>query len=174
MNTQESPVTPLDQTYLARCVALAEQALDAGDEPFGSCLVDANGRILAEERNRVGTGDATQHPEFALARWATHHLSPAERKRCTVYTSGEHCAMCSAAHAWVGLDRLVYASSTKQLLSWLDQWGIDRSPTAPLAIQDVAGDMPVSGPDAELAFEVERLHRRYQTQRGHPAEPDHA
>ena len=30
---------------------------------------------------------------------------------CTVYTSGEHCPMCSAAHAWVGLGRIVYAVS---------------------------------------------------------------
>jgi hypothetical protein len=35
-------------------------------------------------------------------------MTPAERAASTVDTSGEHCPMCAAAHAWVGLgaDRL--------------------------------------------------------------------
>ena len=97
-----------DLTHLRRCVELAREALDAGDEPFGSVLVDAYDVVCAEDRNRTADGDQTKHPEFALARWAATYLSPEERAGATVYTSGEHCAMCSAAHAWVGLqqDRL--------------------------------------------------------------------
>src|SRR3712207_6925299 len=57
------------------------------------------------------SGDATQHPEFAIARWAATHLTPDERAAATVYTSGEHCPMCAAAHAWAGLGRIVYARS---------------------------------------------------------------
>ncbi|MEC9304545.1 MAG: nucleoside deaminase, partial [Pseudomonadota bacterium] len=45
--------------YLQRAVVLAEEALDAGDEPFGSVLVSAQGEILAEGRNRIAGGDAT-------------------------------------------------------------------------------------------------------------------
>ena len=88
--------------YLQRAVVLAEEALDAGDEPFGSVLVSAQGEILAEDRNRIAGGDATQHPEFALARWAANHLTPEARAAATVYTSGEHCPMCAAAHGWLG------------------------------------------------------------------------
>ncbi len=43
-----------------RCVELARVALDDGDEPFGSILVDADGATLFEDRNRVKDGDA--HP----------------------------------------------------------------------------------------------------------------
>ena len=70
-----------ERPYLERCLALAEQALTAGDEPFGSVLVDGEGRVRAEDRNRIaeGAGDATRHPEFALARWAAEHMSAAER-----------------------------------------------------------------------------------------------
>ena len=57
------PITDQDTKYLERCVALAETALDAGDEPFGSLLVDDQGTVLHEARNLVGGGDATQHPE---------------------------------------------------------------------------------------------------------------
>lgn len=57
-----------DLTRLGRCVELAQTALDDGDEPFGSILTDAAGGTIFEDRNRVKDGDATQHPEFAIAR----------------------------------------------------------------------------------------------------------
>lgn len=96
-------MTENERAYLRRCLDLAREALEAGDQPFGSVLVGADGRILAEDRNRTSSGDSTRHPEFELARWAANNLSPEERAAATVYTSGEHCPMCAAAHAWVGL-----------------------------------------------------------------------
>ena len=48
-------ITPEELPHLRRCVELATEALDAGDEPFGSVLVDRNGRVVAEDRNRVVT-----------------------------------------------------------------------------------------------------------------------
>src|SRR5690554_366841 len=117
-----------EQPYLLRCIELAKEALDAGDQPFGSVLVNAEGLIMAEDRNRIADGDNTQHPEFALARWAAKHLTADERAQATVYTSGEHCAMCAAAHAWVGLGRIVYVSSTTQLVSWLDEFNAPPAP----------------------------------------------
>lgn len=83
--------------HLRRCVELAAQALEAGDEPFGSVLVGADGSVLAEDHNRVASGDRTRHPEFELARWSAARLTPDERAAATVYTSGEHCPMCAAA-----------------------------------------------------------------------------
>ena len=41
-----------DLAYLQRCVVLAEEALDRGDEPFGSVLVD--GRVSSGVRRRTG------------------------------------------------------------------------------------------------------------------------
>src|SRR5699024_8316733 len=108
-------ITPEDIQHLKRCIALAEDALLDGDEPFGSVLVAAAGEVLREDRNRVKGGDHTRHPEFELARWAASNLPPDQRAAATVYTSGEHCPMCAAAHAWVGLGRIVYASSSSQL-----------------------------------------------------------
>src|SRR4029079_8209265 len=72
-------ITDDDLHRLGRCVELARTALDDGDEPFGSILVDVEVRTLFEDRNRVSDGDATQHPEFAIARWAAANLTPAER-----------------------------------------------------------------------------------------------
>ena len=153
-------LTATDRAHLSRCVDLAREALEEGDEPFGSLLVGADGTELFADRNRVSGGDATQHPEFAIARWAAHHLSPSERAAATVYTSGEHCPMCAAAHAWVGLGRIVFASSSAQLTAWLEGWGVPAGPVAPLPIRTVAPGIEVAGPDAALSDEVRTLQAR--------------
>lgn len=156
-----------DLTHLRRCVELAAEAISEGDQPFGSLLVDATGRVRAEDRNRVAaTGDETQHPEFALARWAATTLTPEERAGATVYTSGEHCPMCSAAHAWVGLGRIVYAVSSAQLREWLSEWGVPSAPVRALRVEEVAPLVAVAGPAPELAEEVRELHRRRHSQSG--------
>jgi tRNA(Arg) A34 adenosine deaminase TadA len=147
-----------DLGHLRRCVELAREAQQAGDQPFGSLLVDANGVVRFEDRNRIKDGDATQHPEFGIARWSTSNLTPAERAAATVYTSGEHCPMCAAAHAWVGLGRIVYAVSSAQLTSWLQTWGVPGSPVAPLAITTIAPAIPVDGPAPEFADEMQKLY----------------
>jgi tRNA(Arg) A34 adenosine deaminase TadA len=155
-----------DLRYLRRCVDLAAEALEAGDEPFGSLLVDAGGRVLFEDRNRVAGGDRTRHPEFELARWAAANLTPEARRATTVYTSGEHCPMCAAAHGWVGLGRIVYAASSAQFVAWLSELGIPPPPVRPLPIREVAPGAEVDGPAPELVEQVRALHARFHgTQR---------
>ena len=153
-------ITPADHPFLTRAVDLAEQALQAGDEPFGSVLVSKDGEVLFEDHNHVASGDHTQHPELAIARWAVASLSPEARSAATVYTSGEHCPMCAAAHAWVGLGRIVYASSSAQLVEWHRAWGVPAGPVAPLPVNTVAPGTQVTGPDEELSGQVRELHAR--------------
>ena len=161
-----------EQVHLRRCVELAELALVSGDEPFGSVLVNAGGAVLAEDRNRVvATGDQTQHPELALAQWAAAHMEPADRVGATVFTSGEHCPMCAAAHAWVGLGRVVYVASSEQLVGWLGELGVAPSPVRPLPIGEVVRDVVVEGPVPELASEMRELHRRFHGAGGARARP---
>lgn len=153
--------TETELRHLRRCIELAAQALDTGNEPFGSVLVAADGRVLAEDHNRVGAGDPTRHPEFELARWAAANMTPEERASATVYTSGEHCPMCAAAHGWVGLGRIVYVSSSEQLAGWLAEWGVPPSPVRSLPIQDVVPHLEVEGPVPALSRQVRELHRRF-------------
>ncbi|HEY8339423.1 MAG TPA: nucleoside deaminase [Egibacteraceae bacterium] len=150
-----------DLRHLRRCLELAEEALAAGDEPFGSVLVGADGTVLAEGRNEVASGDATRHPELELARWAAGNLPPEARAVATVYTSGEHCPMCAAAHGWVGLGRIVYAASSAQLSRWRAEWGAPPPPVAALPITEVVPGALVDGPAEALTDEVRDLHRRH-------------
>jgi tRNA(Arg) A34 adenosine deaminase TadA len=151
----------VDTVHLRHCITLAVEALEAGDDPFGSVLVDADGEIVAEARNREHTDhDPTAHPELALARWAVAHLPAAERATATVYTSGEHCPMCAAAHAWAGLGRVVYAASAAQLSRWRAGWGLSESPVRPLAITEVAPGVEVVGPVPPYDEEMRAVHER--------------
>jgi tRNA(Arg) A34 adenosine deaminase TadA len=160
-----------DLRHLRRCVELAAEALADGDEPFGSVLVSGTGEVLAEDHNRVASGDQTRHPEFELARWSASHLSPAERAASTVYTSGEHCPMCSASHGWVGLGRIVFASSSEQLSGWLAELDVPPPPVRTLSIRDVVPGVAVDGPAPELAEQVHELHRRFHRQSADGARP---
>jgi tRNA(Arg) A34 adenosine deaminase TadA len=155
--------------HLRRCVELATEALEAGDQPFGSVLVAGNGDVLAEDRNRVAGGDRTRHPEFELARWAAANMTPDERAKATVFTSGEHCPMCAAAHGWVGLGRIVYAASSRQLRAWRAEWAVPDPPVRPLPIQEIVPGIKVEGPAPELADQLHALHRRYHAKSNDPA-----
>lgn len=151
-------MTDNDIARLERCVELAREALEDGDEPFGAILVDADGTTLFADRNRVKGGDATRHPEFAIAAWAVDNIPPVRRVRTTVYTSGEHCPMCAAAHAWVGLGRIVFATSAQQLSHWRDEWGAPPSPVAALPITTVAPRVVTDGPAPQLEAAMKQLY----------------
>jgi tRNA(Arg) A34 adenosine deaminase TadA len=109
-------VTHDAETFLRRAIALAAEAREAGDPPFGSLLVGPDGSVLAEERNTsIADDDITAHPELKLARWAAQRLDPETAAATTMYTSCEPCGMCGGAIARSGLGRVVYALSTEQL-----------------------------------------------------------
>src|SRR5690625_1686727 len=79
---------PAEMKYLERCIALATEALEAGDQPFGSVLVSADGEILFEDHSRTASGDATRHPEFEIARWAARNMDEKARAATTVLYLG--------------------------------------------------------------------------------------
>ena len=154
-------ISSIDEGHLGRCVELATRALENGDDPFGSVLVDADGAVLSEALNRERSDrDPTAHPELALVRWAIAHLTPDQRATTTVYTSGEHCPMCSAAHGWSGLGRVVAAASAAQLAEWRASWGLPGGPVNPLPLITIAPNVVVIAPVAPFDAQMHDVHRR--------------
>ncbi|SDM09036.1 tRNA(Arg) A34 adenosine deaminase TadA [Halogranum gelatinilyticum] len=103
----------VDESHLRRALALAREAADAGDEPFGSLLV-RDGEIVAESCNTIHTDDdVTAHPELKLARWAARELDAGELAETTMYTSTEPCPMCAGAMYHAGLRRVVFSTSAE-------------------------------------------------------------
>ena len=151
-------MTPEDVKQLRRCVELAAEATARGDDPFGSLLLSGDGAVLAERSNRVVTsGDVTAHPELHLAQWASVNLTPEQRSAATMYTSGEHCPMCAAAHVWAGIGRLVFALSAEQIRD------VSSGTSIRLSVREVIersnATVVVEGPCDDLVDEAQALFR---------------
>ena len=102
-------LTDVDLTQLRAAVALALEARQRGDDPFGARVVAADGRLLAEGGNLVRTtADVTAHAEIVALRALGAAAGAPELAAATMYTSAEPCAMCAAAIAWAGVGRVVF------------------------------------------------------------------
>ncbi|HTN69299.1 MAG TPA: nucleoside deaminase [Dysgonamonadaceae bacterium] len=157
-------LTSTDKHFLSLCIDLAEEALKAGDKPFGSILVDKDGNILSQARNRVNELNALAHPEHKLASWALDNLTHEQRQQCTMYTSGEHCPMCAGAHGMAGIGTVVYAASGRQFNKWLEEFEVSLSPINLLPIENVVKNITVRGPaEGELLERIKSLHKKSNT-----------
>jgi tRNA(Arg) A34 adenosine deaminase TadA len=108
-------MTPTDETYLRRAIALAAEGRAAGEQPYGSLLVGPEGQVFVEDRNTVSSErDITAHPELKVARWAARELAPEIARKTTLYTNCQPCIMCVGAIERSGLGRVVFALSTDQ------------------------------------------------------------
>lgn len=157
-------ITTQDEYFLSCCIDLAEEALNAGDSPFGSILVDNEGNIIAKARNKINELNALAHPEYELAEWALNNLTREQRQNITIYTSGEHCPMCAGAHGMAEIGAVVYAASGHQLNEWLNELDIMLSPINLIPIEDVVKNIVVRGPaKGELLKRIKDLHVRKHT-----------
>lgn len=147
-----------DIQHLKHCIRLARNAVERGDHPFGSILVSGDGGVLVERENRVVTsGDVTAHPEIELARWASTQLSEGERAAATMYTSGEHCPMCAAAHVWAGIGRLVFVLSAGTIKSLTPSSNVSFGVSGSELIRASTASISVEGPCVELEAEAAEL-----------------
>ncbi|HEY9333205.1 MAG TPA: nucleoside deaminase [Kribbella sp.] len=138
-------MTPEDENFLRRAIALAAAAREAGDPPFGSLLVGPDGSVLAEDRNTtISEGNISFHPELKLAVWAAQHLTLEVAAGTTMYTSCQPCPMCSGALARSGLGRVVFALSGEQLDGLKSTGGFPAVPLEGPALYDEAR-VPVDG-----------------------------
>jgi len=69
--------------------------------------------------------------------------------------------MCASAHGLVGLGRIVYASSGRQLQKWQKNLGVEPGPLKGLPITEVLNGVQVDGPDEKLSEEVKALQYKY-------------
>ena len=107
-------MTQDDDTFMARAIELSRLALEQpGLRPYGAVVVQA-GRIVGEGVNaQNGKHDPTSHGEVEAIRAACAALATTDLAGCTLYTSCEPCAMCTATMHLAGIDRVVYAASAE-------------------------------------------------------------
>ena len=104
-----------DEEFIRETIALAGQARERGDHPFGALLV-LDGTVVLSAMNSVATdNDPTAHAETNLVDQAIKRLAPDQIARAVLYTSCEPCAMCVGKMYWAGIRSLVYGLSSEDL-----------------------------------------------------------
>ncbi|PWD49943.1 nucleoside deaminase [Serinibacter arcticus] len=145
-----------------RAIALAAQARERGNHPFGAVLVGPDGAALLEAENTVADdGDVTGHAETNLVRLATTTLPHDDLPATTLVSSCEPCAMCAAAIYWAGIGRIVYALPEHVLYEIAGE--DPENPTLRLPCRDVvaAGSKPVDVVGPMLEDEAAEVHRDF-------------
>ena len=112
-------LSPTDAARLRHAFALAGKARTRGDRPFSAVVVAEDGATLAEglSTQGAGGGGTLAHSEMNACQAVIAAGIPRERlRRATIYSSGEPCAMCSAAIFYTGIGRVVYGLSAAAIL----------------------------------------------------------
>ncbi|SFT03388.1 nucleoside deaminase [Saccharopolyspora flava] len=108
MNTTE--VRAGDVELVRAALRAAADAPATGDVPIGAVVADAEGRVLAEARNRrEADGDPTAHAEvLALRAAARAHGDGWRLEGCTLAVTVEPCTMCAGALVLSRVARVVF------------------------------------------------------------------
>jgi tRNA(adenine34) deaminase len=110
-NDEIGQTGPRGNDAMARALAEAAAAGDAGEVPIGAVLVDGAGDIIAAAGNRVERDrDPTAHAEMLVLRAGAARLAAKRLAGCDLYASLEPCPMCAAAIGLAQIRRLYFAA----------------------------------------------------------------
>lgn len=143
---------------MRRAIALAREAKECGNAPFGAVLVGWDGTVLAEGRNTATTdGDVTGHAETNLVRSSPRSIGAAAFAASTLYSSAEPCAMCSGAIFWAGIGRVVFGIGANRIYEMF--LPDEENPVMRLSCRDAlaAGTRPTEVVGPALEEEAERV-----------------
>ncbi len=100
-----------DEQFMAIALDACRRGVEAGQTPFGACIVRDNQAVVATH-NRVWLDtDITAHAEVCCLRDACKTLNTIDLSGCTVYSTTEPCPMCFSAIHWARVGRVVYGTS---------------------------------------------------------------
>ena len=96
---------------MRRAFALRDEALQAGDQPYGAVVWRA-GEVVGSAPSRVVTrNDPTTHAEMEAIRDAAQRLRSRDLAGCVLVSSSRPCRMCETAAMWAGISRMVYGEA---------------------------------------------------------------
>jgi tRNA(Arg) A34 adenosine deaminase TadA len=99
--------TPL-RAAMRRAEALRDEALRAGDQPFGAVILREE-LIVGSAPSRVVTAvDPTAHAEMEALRDAARRLHTRDLSGCVLVSTSRPCGMCEEAAGRAGISRMVY------------------------------------------------------------------
>jgi tRNA(adenine34) deaminase len=100
-----------DETFMLEALALAREALAAGEVPVGAVVV-REGIVIGQGYNAPITGrDPTAHAEVRALREAAARLVNYRLTGCDLYVTLEPCAMCAGAIMHSRIRRVIYGAA---------------------------------------------------------------
>jgi tRNA(Arg) A34 adenosine deaminase TadA len=96
---------------MRRAEALRDEAVRAGDQPYGAVVLRGE-LIVGEAPSRVvARTDPTAHAEMEAIRDAARRLRTRDLSGCILVSTSRPCRMCEAAAGWAGISRLVHGEA---------------------------------------------------------------
>jgi tRNA(adenine34) deaminase len=135
------------ETFMREALAEARRSLEAGDVPIGAVVVHDK-RVVTRAHWRYEHGRLLDHPELLClleAERSGRVTHGRERRKATLYTTLEPCALCMSASMSFLLGRLVFAleSRTDGAANLSELWqpaeGHPAPGEPPYAIPDIIG-----------------------------------
>ncbi len=150
--------------HLRRANEVALRAMHMGRHPFGALLVAPDGETLLAEQGNI---DTVHHAEATLARTASLNYPADVLWGCTLVTTFEPCAMCTATVYWANIGRIVYGASEEALLALTGNHA--ENPTLSLPCREVLARgqkaIEVIGPVPALQAQLLSPHRDFWSRR---------
>ncbi|MBC7715547.1 MAG: nucleoside deaminase [Pseudorhodobacter sp.] len=160
---EAQPAAPTHAQMMAllrRAHAVALRAVAMGRHPFGALLVAPDHKTVLAEQGNI---DTVHHAEATLARQASLAYPADHLWRCTLVTTFEPCAMCTATAYWANVGRIIYGVSEARLLELTGASAAN--PTLDLPCRELLARgqkaVAVIGPFAELEDELMAPHRSF-------------
>jgi tRNA(adenine34) deaminase len=102
---------PSDEDLVSAAIALAVEAAERGDPPFGALLTTQDGAVLVRASNRqVSDDDPTAHAEIELLRAASRAGHRPPLTGLVIVVNAEPCSMCASAIVKSAPAALVYGA----------------------------------------------------------------
>ena len=99
-----------DERFMSAAIAAATEGIEAGQTPFGACIV-RDGEIISTAHNSVWSNtDITAHAEIQAIRNACRKLDTVDLAGCVIYSTCEPCPMCFAACHWAKISKIVFGA----------------------------------------------------------------
>lgn len=100
---------------MAEALALASEALSAGEVPIGAVIWDEEGRTIGRGWNQPERAhDPTAHAEILAIREATTALQNWRLSGCTLFVTLEPCPMCAWALIQARVARVVFGAGNPE------------------------------------------------------------
>lgn len=100
-----------DADFMRLAIEKTRVGIEAGQSPFGACIV-RDGGVIACDHNLVwATTDITAHAEIVALRSACRAIDGIDLSGATIYSTTEPCPMCFSACHWARVKRIVYGAA---------------------------------------------------------------